>query len=105
MSEVVCLPLDGELLRTERHHAPAYDAQRASEDDYMLCLVMRDDLWGWLNEHTDTCKQRWSEHGVEFVFERQSEADDFCRFLQGLGSVSGEWLVQPRSRHGAGRDR
>jgi hypothetical protein len=98
MTEVVCLPLDGDLLRTERHHAPAYDAERIPEDDYMLCLVMRDDLRDWLDEHAGNCKLRWSGHGVEFVFERQSEADGFCGFLEGLGCASGRSSTQPRSR-------
>ena len=52
-----------------------------------------------VNEHAGNRKQRWSEQGVEFVFERQSEADGFCGFLEGLGSASGRSLAQPCSRH------
>jgi hypothetical protein len=58
MTEVVCLPLDGDLLRTERDPALAYDAGRIpDDDDCVLCLVMRDDLRDWLNEHVGNCKQ------------------------------------------------
>jgi hypothetical protein len=104
MAEVVCLPLDGNLLRTARDHAPACDAGRPpDDDDHMLCLVMRDDLRDWLDEHTGHCKLRWSEQGVEFVFGHQSEADDFCRFLERLGCAGGRSSKQPRSgRQGSG---
>jgi len=103
MTEVVCLPLDGDLLRTARDHAPACDAGRIPDDDHMLCLVVRDDLRDWLDERAGHCTLRWSEHGVEFVFRRRSEADDFCRFLEGLGGASGRSSTQPRSgRQGSG---
>jgi hypothetical protein len=97
-AEAVCLPLDGNLLRTERDPALAYDGGGIpDDDDYVLCLVLRDDLRDWLNEHVGNCKQRWSEHGVEFVFERQSEADGFCGFLEGLGSASEKTAVRRRA--------